>query len=350
MIMYKDIIKKYFPNEIVKEIQPFGNGHINDTYKVVIDNHSQAYVLQRVNNKVFPNTKGIVETHLKLHKAFNEKKYDIEVAEVLPDSSGEYLVDNVWRLTTFIKDSYSLEVVKEDWQAHETGRAFGMFAKICSSFDAKEFPEAIKDFHKLSFRLEQLEDAIKNNAANRLDGVQDIVDFYKNREAKLRNIEALINSGKIPLRVVHNDTKINNLLFRGNKAAAVIDLDTVGPGILYYDYGDALRTSANTALEDEKDLSLVSFNMSAFEEFTKGYMSQVKPIINEAEKEYFYLAPVLMAYIMGIRFFADYLNGDTYYKTEYSDHNLVRAKVQKTLIESMEENQEAMKQIIARNL
>ncbi len=348
--MYQKIIKQYFPNKTVKDIQPFGNGHINDTYKVVIDGMSQDYVLQRINNNVFPNPQGIIDTHLKLHKVFNEKKQGVEIANIYPDSDGNYLVDNVWRLTSFIKDSYSLEVVKEDWQAYQTGWAFGLFAKTCSSLNASEFPEAIKDFHKLSFRLVQLDDAIKNNAANRLDGVKDIVEFYKNREVKLRNIEALINSGKIPLRIVHNDTKINNLLIRGDKAVAVIDLDTVGPGILYYDYGDALRTSANRALEDEKDLSLVSFNMSAFEEFTKGYMSQVKSIINEAEKEYFYLAPVLMAYIMGIRFFADYLNGDTYYKTEYSDHNLVRAKVQKKLIESMEENQEEMKQIISRNL
>ncbi len=348
--MHKEIIKKYFPNGTVKECTAFGNGHINDTYKLVVEGEPNDYVLQRINNNVFPNTKGVVETHLKLMEVFAKNNSNIGIADVKPDASGNYLVDDVWRLTNFIKDSYSLEVVKEDWQAYETGSAFGLFAKTCSTLDASQFPEAIKDFHKLSFRLAQLDDAIKNNLANRLDGVKDIVDFYKNRESKLRNIEALINSGKIPLRVVHNDTKINNLLFRGEKAVAVIDLDTVGPGILYYDYGDALRTSANTALEDEKDLSLVSFNMSAFEAFTKGYMQQVRPFINEAEKEFFYLAPVLMAYIMGIRFFADYLNGDTYYKTLYSDHNLVRARVQKKLIESMEENQDAMKKIIAENL
>ncbi len=348
--MYNQIIKQYFPNGIVKELMPFGNGHINDTYKLVISNANQDYVLQRINKNVFPNPQGIVDTHLKLMEVFAKSGEDLKVADIHSNTQGSYLVDGEWRLTTFVKDSYSLEVVKEDWQAFETGKAFGLFAKVCSTLDASTFPEAIKDFHKLSFRLVQLDEAIENNLANRLDGVKEIVDFYKNREAKLRNIEALINSGKIPVRVVHNDTKINNLLFRGEKAVAVIDLDTVGPGILYYDYGDALRTSANKALEDEQDLSLVSFNMSAFEAFTKGYMKQVKPIISDAEKEYFYLAPVLMAYIMGIRFFADYLNGDTYYKTMYAEHNLVRAKVQKALIESMEANQEAMKKIIAENL
>lgn len=348
--MQEKIIKSYFPKNTIKELALFGNGHINNTYKVTVENMPIDYVLQQINTNVFPNPQGIVENHIRLKKVFNENKSEIEIADIIPDTSGSYLVKGEWRLTSFIKNSHSIEVVKEDWEAKETGRAFGLFAKTCSTLNPNDFSEAIKDFHKLSFRLKQLNEAIENDEAKRFESVKDIVDFYKNRESQLNNIEALINSGKIPIRVVHNDTKINNLLFKGNKAAAVIDLDTVGPGILYYDYGDALRTSANTAVEDEKDLSLVSFNLSAFEAFTKGYVSQVKPIVSESEKEYFYMAPVLMTYIMGIRFLADYLNGDKYYKTEYSEHNLIRAKVQKKLIESMEENQEAMKKIIADTL
>ncbi len=348
--MFKDIVQHYFPSNTIKEIKPYGNGHINDTYKLIMDN-GKNYILQRINKNVFPAPEAIADTHLRLMEVFNnEDNKGVGIADLLPNTSGSYLVDGCWRLTTFIENSYSLEVVKEDWQAYETGWAFGNFAEKCSTLDVGKFQEAIKDFHKLSFRLIQLEDAIEANLAGRLDDVKDIVEFYKNRELKLRNIESLINSGKIPLRVVHNDTKINNLLFRDKNAVAVVDLDTVGPGILYYDYGDALRTSANNALEDEKNLDLVSFNISAFEAFTKGYMNQVKHIISDAEKEYFYLAPVLMAYIMGIRFFADYLNGDTYYKTSYDEHNLVRAKVQKKLIESMEENQDLMKKIIDDNL
>ncbi|MDZ4059159.1 MAG: phosphotransferase, partial [Bacteroidales bacterium] len=163
---------------------------------------------------------------------------------------------------------------------------------------------------------------------------------------KLSLIETLTNEGKIPLRVVHNDTKINNLLFRDKKAVAVIDLDTVGPGILYYDYGDALRTSACTAKEDEKNLDLVRFNIEAFKAFSNGYLPQVKSILSNEEREWFYLAPVLLTYIMGIRFLTDYLNGDKYYKISYPGHNLDRSRVQMTLIRSMEEFETNMKSII----
>ncbi len=202
----------------------------------------------------------------------------------------------------------------------------------------------------MSFRLKQLHDAISNDVVNRVDNVIEIVEFFIAREKPLLHIETLVDKGEIPLHIVHNDTKINNLLFKNNKVAAVIDLDTVGPGILFYDYGDALRTTGNSAKEDEKELGKVAFNMEAFDAFTKGYMSWVKDFVTTKEKELFYLAPVLMTYIIGIRFFTDYLNGDTYFKTAYAEHNLDRCKVQKALIESMENNQQAMKDIISKSL
>lgn len=338
--MLQDVIQKYFPEKQKFEVKPFGNGHINDTYKLDVCGMPQNFILQHINTNIFNDPQGIIDTHLMLQKTIFSLGNQVSIAKIIPNSKGAFLTfdanGNAWRLTDFIKDSYTIDIVKEPWQAYEAGSAYGWFAKTCSSFNSSNFKEAIKDFHRLSFRLGQLNDAIAQNKANRLESVKEIVSFFKHREQKLSKIEQLVDEGKIPLRVVHNDTKINNLLFRGEKAVAVIDLDTVGPGILYYDYGDALRTSANTAEEDEKDLSKVSFNMEAFKYFTQGYMKQVSSIVTNTEKKYFYLAPVLLTYIMGIRFLTDYLNGDTYYKTAYKEHNIDRCKVQVKLIESIE--------------
>lgn len=349
--MLQDIVKQFFPYHITAEIKPFGNGHINNTYKLDLQEQDNSYILQRINTNVFKDPEGICDTHLRLQEEIFKTKQDIAIAQLIPTAKGENLYTDkeggVWRMTSFIENSYTIDVVEEDWQAYEAGKAYGWFAKSCHKLDAATFKESITDFHRLSFRLEQLNDAIAQDKAGRLESVQDTVDFFKNREAELSQIETWVDNKDIPLRIVHNDTKINNLLFAKDKAAAVIDLDTVGPGILFYDYGDALRTGANTAVEDEKDLSKVEFNLRAFKAFTNGYMSQVKTITNELEEENFHKAPMLMTYIIGIRFLADYLNGDEYYKTAYPAHNIDRCKVQRKLIESMEEQQDKMKNIIA---
>ena len=348
--MLQHIVHQFFPENQIAEIKPFGNGHINTTYKLDLKDSDQSYILQNINTNVFKDPHGIADTHTRLQKTIFQGDHPIEIAKLIPTADGRKIYEDqeggTWRMTSFIDDSYTLEMVEENWQAREAGNAYGWFARACDVLDANTFREAIRDFHRLSFRLRQLDEAIEADEAGRLAEVRDVVDFFIQRRATVSQIEEMVDEGKIPLRVVHNDTKINNLLFRGKKAAAVIDLDTVGPGILYYDYGDALRTSASTAEEDEKDLDKMGFNFSSFTEFTKGYMCQVKAIISEHEKQYFYLAPLLMTYIMGIRFLADYLNGDVYYKTAYADHNLVRTKTQKKLIESMEEKKQEMQEVI----
>ncbi len=347
-------VNRFFPYNIVLEIKPFGGGHINDTYKLELEGIESPFILQRINTNVFKDPQGIAETHLQIQNFISKRKHPLEIARLIPTADGSLLhfddEGNAWRLTSYITDSYTVDVVKEPWQAFEAGSGFGWFVWACHGLDADEYKESIKDFHRLSYRIWQLNEAIKDDKAGRLASVQNIVDFFKSREPDLRLIETMVDQGEIPLRVVHNDTKINNLLFRGKKAAAVIDLDTVGPGIIFYDYGDALRTGASTAAEDEKDLSKVGFNMEAFEAYTLGYMGQVAPVVTENEEKYFYLAPRLMTFIMGIRFLADYLNGDVYYKTSHKEHNLDRCKVQKKLIECMEEKEDEMKAVISKAL
>lgn len=349
-MILKHIISQFFPDSTVIEAVPYGNGHINDTYKVEFDGVSAPCILQKINVAVFTNPQGLVDNHIKIQRFLEGDQSDLEIPSLCPLAKGGYLYtdasEGVWRMMNFIPDSYSIGIVKEEWQASQGGFGYGWFAKSCASLDAAEFVEAIKDFHRLSFRVGQLDAAIRADKAGRLSGIRELVDFYKARQDKLMVIEHMVDAGEIPLRVVHNDTKIDNLLFRGEKACAVIDLDTVGPGILYYDFGDSIRTISNTAAEDEKDLGKVSFNERAYRAFARGYLSQVKSITTPGEAGYYYLAPVLMTYIMGIRFLADYLNGDVYYKTGYPDHNLVRSSVQRRLIACMEEQEDYMKEVI----
>ncbi len=348
--MITEVIEAYFPSIKNCSIEPFGNGHINDTYRVELKGEAQNFILQQINTNVFNNPQTIIETHLKLQEVFSNKHYPITIAHLVANSNGEYLTvdanSNHWRLTEFIEDSYTIEVLTDTWQALEAGKAYGLFAAICSQLNVKEFSEPIKDFHRLSFRLGQLKQAIENDFAGRLKVVKEVVEFFLAREDKLSKVEQMVDAGKIPLRVMHNDTKINNLLFRFKSAVAVIDLDTTGPGILYYDYGDALRTIANTAQEDEKNLSRVNFNLKAFEHFSVGYLNEVKTIITDEERVNFFLAPFILTYLMGIRFLAEFLNGDSYYKIAYPNHNIDRCMVQKTMIERLEENEEKMKSTV----
>ena len=349
-MILKQIIAMFFPGESVLKVLPYGNGHINDTYKVEFEGDSASWILQKINVAVFTNPQGLVDNHIKIQHLLETDRSDLEIPSLCPLAKGGYLHTDeskgVWRMMNFIPDSYSIGIVKEEWQASQGGFGYGWFAKSCASLDAADFVEAIKDFHRLSFRVWQLDEAVRGDKAGRLSGIRELVDFYKARQDKLMLIEHMVDAGEIPLRVVHNDTKIDNLLFRGEKACAVIDLDTVGPGILYYDFGDSIRTISNTAAEDEKDLDRVSFNARAYRAFARGYLSQVKSITTPGEAGYYYLAPVLMTYIMGIRFLADYLNGDVYYKTGYPDHNLVRSSVQRKLIECMEAQEDFMKEVI----
>jgi Ser/Thr protein kinase RdoA (MazF antagonist) len=351
---HKDVIGAFFPGREVISLDAYGNGHINDTYKLEIRGAGSGYILQCINTAVFKNPGGIIANHLKLQQLLSTGGNGIVIPALLPGGNGEYLYTGrdgrAWRAMEFIPETHSIELVEEQWQARQAGNAFGWFAGSCSQLDPAEFEEAIPDFHRLSFRLRQLREAVGDNRVKRLEQVSEVADFFLQRAESLGQVESLADKGEIPLRVVHNDTKINNLLFREKKAVAVIDLDTVGPGSLFYDYGDAIRTGANAAKEDEPDHHKAILVPWAFEAYTRAYMKQVRPIATPREKEFFHLAPVLMTYIMGIRFLADYLNGDVYYKTAYADHNLVRAMVQKALITDMESRASWMQEVIEDSL
>jgi thiamine kinase-like enzyme len=344
------IVDQFIPNRTIQSVDFYGNGHINTTYRVAVANSDDQYILQKINTNVFQSPNNIIQNHYRLQDYLNHENHDLGIPYLLPTKYNDYILtdenNGVWRMMEFIQDSYSIEVIEKKEQAYEAGRGFGWFLKVCSGLDVSNFHEAIKDFHSLSLRLDQFNDAIDKNKVQRKSGVSELIEFYKNHELIVKPVAASIQNQEVQLRVVHNDTKINNLLFRNEKAIAVIDLDTVAPGSILYDYGDALRTICNTKAEDEQNIESVDFNLESFEYFTKGYSEQTANILTKREKELFYLAPFYMTYMQGIRFLTDYLNGDTYFKTKYSDHNLVRSLVQKRLIEKMEQNQNQIKSII----
>ena len=349
-------IAKAFPvvSDKIQQIIPFGSGHINDTYKLELE--SGTYVLQRINHHIFKDVPALTANIIKVTD-FIARKIEasgsgMKIPRFYPVQDGRYFhrdaSGNYWRLMSFIKDSRSYDLVPNDDIAYQGGKAYGWFVNSLSDFPATELAETIKNFHDIDFRLEIFSTAIKNNIAQRVETAEEEIAFVQKRAPEMRVILELGKAGKIPLRVTHNDTKINNVLFdAGNRPVSVIDLDTVMPGYVHYDFGDAIRTFTNTANEDEPDLSKVGINMAYFKAFAGGFLSETRQVLTPVEIEHLAFSAKLMTYIIGLRFLTDFLNGDTYFKTRYDTHNLVRARNQFRLLASMEKHFDEMQKVIA---
>lgn len=341
MLDFEVILESFFPHLTPSSVESLESGHINDTYRVDYHGEGRSYVLQKINTKVFSNPWILACNHLRLQEHVTRSDNRFVIPQLIQDKNNSPLfVDsskNYWRLTTYIPGIYVVEKVSEPRQAFEVGRAFGWLNRVCSSLDPNSFVEAIPQFHSIAFRLKQLRQAIRYDKVNRVKLASDEIVFYLKISDKFVQIEAMVKEGNLPLRVVHNDTKSNNVLFRGDEAIAVVDLDKVGPGLLFYDFGVAIRTIGNTAYEDEQLLSKVDFNMQYYSSFVQGYLDETKLILEVGEWNYLHLAPSLMTFIIGCRFLADYLAGDVYFKTGYPEHNLGRARTQMRLLQRMEE-------------
>ncbi len=329
-------------------VEELASGHINDTY-LIKTTEKPYFVLQRINHKVFKDVPSLMNNKVAISRHLKEKsKYLPEsvlrrrVLDLVSTKWGEsYYHDqegNFWSMMVYIDDSISFKSVKDDEIAYEGGKLFGNFLYLTSDFPASKLTEVIPKFHDMSFRFSQFEDALKVASNERLNLAKASIDQVYELKEEMHILQNLKESGQIKLRVTHNDTKISNALFdKNNKGLCVIDTDTVMPGIVHYDFGDAIRTICNTAAEDEKDLTLVTFNGIYYKAYVKGFLEEIEAELSPIEIEYLPLGAKTMIFIMAIRFLTDYLNGDIYYKTAYSDHNLVRAKNQFKLIESMTE-------------
>ena len=328
-----------------KSYKELNSGHINDTY-LIETTQKPYFVLQRINHSVFKDVPGLINNkvaislHIK-NKLKNLPKEELErrvLTFVKTKAGNSYHQDknsNFWNLSCFIDDSLTFEVVTNSEVAYQGGMLFGEFLNVTSDFDVTKLIEVIPKFHDMPFRYSQFMSAIQSASKERLFKATACIDYAINLKQEMHIIHKLKESGQLTLRVTHNDTKISNALFtKDNKGLCVIDTDTVMPGIVHYDFGDAIRTICNTAAEDETNLDLVEFNSNYYKAYTKGFLEKVKTSLNPLEITYLPLGAKTMIFIMGLRFLTDYLNNDTYYKIKYSEHNLDRAKNQFKLLQS----------------
>jgi Ser/Thr protein kinase RdoA (MazF antagonist) len=250
-------------------------------------------------------------------------------------------------MNNYVTDSLSYDEIGIDSIAFEAGRAFGLFQYLTADMDPSGLFEVLPGFHDAQLRLSNFRKSVERDVAGRRSSVNGDIRFAEARAEKMQQIKQLGEAGKIPLRVTHNDTKCNNVLFSPeDKAIAIVDLDTIMPGYSLYDFGDAIRTGTNTAAEDEQNLDKVGINLDLFEAYTGGYLSVALPSLNQVELEHLAFSARYMTWLIGLRFLTDYLDGDVYYKTSFPEHNLHRARVQFKLLESMEMNAQKMEAII----
>lgn len=253
-----------------------------------------------------------------------------------------------WRCMTYVDGARSYETVESPAMLREAGRAFGEFQRLLAGYPAETLHETIANFHNTPDRFRQLREAVERNKAGRASQVGSELDFARAREEGCSLLMDLLQAGKLPLRVTHNDTKMSNVLIDDatGKALCVIDLDTVMPGLAAFDFGDSIRAGATTAAEDEADLSKVRFDLELFAAYTDGFLSAAGDALTPLELDTLPDGTILMTFEVGIRFLADYLNGDVYFRTAYPEHNLVRARNQFRLVEEMERKRSGMDEII----
>lgn len=330
------------------------SGHINDTY-LIKTTAKPNYVLQRINHGVFKDVPGLISNKVLVSKHLQNKLSDLPKEELqrkvlvfVETKEGEFYHKdtdgNFWNMMVYIDNSQTFELVTEKEIAYEGGKLFGDFLNFTSDFDASKLIDVIPKFHDMSFRYWQYEEAMKTALPERKEKAKKGIEQVELMRDEMHILQNLKETGEIKLRVTHNDTKISNALFDLNsKGLCVIDTDTVMSGIVHYDFGDAIRTICNTAAEDEKNLDLVNFNLAYYKAYVKGFMEKMKSSLSSLEIEHLPLGAKSMVFIMAIRFLTDFLNGDIYYKIEYPEHNLDRAKNQFKLIESLSENFEEMK-------
>ncbi len=337
------------------------SGNINDTYTVHTDGleGGRTYLVQRINHNVFLFPEKIISNvcriteHIRLRMlAEGERDIKRRVLKMYHTPDGEYIYrsedGSYWRVISFITNSCTFNSRPTPKIMHNAGKAFGEFQKNLSDFDASTLYETIPHFHDTVKRFEDFEKAVEENRAGRADTVKEEIAYLHSMAHYAGFFRDLASQGKIQLRVTHNDTKCNNVMFDAGtgEPLAVIDLDTVMPGYAAYDFGDAVRFAANTAAEDEKDLSLVSFDLDMFTRFASGFVPELYGYLSEDEINTLPMGGLVVALELSSRFLADYLNGDTYFKTAYETHNLVRARCQMHLAKDMENKMDEMNRIM----
>lgn len=353
----KEILSHFDIRNEVADPQPLKIGFINDSFVVRAKNKGEtSYFLQRINHHIFQNVEGlqrniqIVTDHIREKlRAAGEKGIDRKALKLVPTTDGKLyhktLQGDYWRVYVLIEHASSQERVTPE-SAELTGEAFGRFQRQLADLPFDALCESIPNFHNIEFRLWQLDEALKEDRAGRKAGVTDIIAEIDKRREEMCLAERLFREGKLPKHINHCDTKVNNILFdEQGKPICIVDLDTVMPGFVLSDFGDFMRTAANTGAEDDPDLENIHVNLDIFKAYARGYMKEAT-FLTDIERELLPYGCRLLSYMQTVRFFTDYLNGDTYYKIQYPEHNLVRTRAQLRLVEEQEKVAEEMLRIV----
>lgn len=356
----KEVIENFqFEGEYTEGI-PYGSGHINDTFRVTFQHKGETkrYILQRMNNQIFLNPEELMENVVGVTSLLRKKivenggEPERETLNLVPakdgkafykDSEGEY-----WRVYLFIEGAKTYDLVENQEDFYQSAVAFGRFQGLLADYPAETLHETIQDFHNTVKRLDTFKKAVEADGCGRAAQVQEEIQFVLDREALAHKLCDMQAEGKLPLRVTHNDTKLNNIMIddETRKAICVIDLDTVMPGLSVNDFGDSIRFGASTGAEDEPDLSKVSCSMELFELYTKGFVEGCKGSLTEEELDMLPVGAMTMTYECGMRFLTDYLEGDHYFKIHREGHNLDRCRTQFKLVKDMEEKWNQMNEIV----
>ncbi|GFH56317.1 aminoglycoside phosphotransferase family protein [Chaetoceros tenuissimus] len=363
------ILKAYFNDiEETYNVQTLNGGLINDTYLIQFQSSSStasSYILQRINSNVFQNVKQLMSNITQVSRYISSldstPEFYLQVISTRDDSSyhvqKEKEATYYWRVYNYIPNSisysfcqdFSRDVSAQKNLLMQAGKAYGEFQVLLHTFDVSKLYDTIPDFHHTSKRLQTFRDTVQKDVCDRVQNVQKEIKVVESFAHLAPSIINLLESGEIPTRVCHNDTKLENVLFdkSTHEAKCVIDYDTIMKGSLLYDFGDSIRSMANSASEEEQDLSLVKFDIDAFRCFAKGYISTAGHIMTQSEKEHLYLGPLVIVYEQGMRFLTDYIEGDVYFKTQYEDQNLCRARNQLRLLQDMFDQIKEVKSILS---
>lgn len=341
--------------------RPMGIGHINDTYLVEVKTRDgkERYTVQRINHLVFRNPVALMENFEKVTIHIRKKLEGMpgrdpcrETLDLAFENSGRpYHLSpdgNYWRAYRYVDNSHTIDIASNPEQTYQAGRAFGCFQSLLTDLPVEDVNETIPFFHHTPKRFARLEETLRKDACSRAAEAKDAVDFALARRSMISILTDALDSGAIPLRVTHNDTKINNVLFDNatGQAICVIDLDTTMPGTSLFDFGDMVRTATHSVAEDERDLSKAVMGMDMFRALAAGYLEEAREFLTEREISFLVLSGRLITFTIGLRFLTDFLEGNIYFKTHRPGQNLDRARVQFALVRSMEDQEEEMSRTV----
>ena len=329
---------------------PFGHGHINCTLKVCTDTGKE-YVLQKINKYVFKDPLKVMANACAVTEFLRQRSGDSNAAlHFIPTLQGTYCHRDkdgeFWRMYDFV-GGFCLDAPESDQDFYESALAFGRFQELLSDFPAHTLYETIPEFHNTIDRYRQLHESIASDNVGRRKGVEAEIRFALEHEQIGGTLQRMRQAGELPLRVTHNDTKLNNVLLDRNtrKGLCVLDLDTVMPGLSLYDFGDSIRFGAATAAEDEPDATKMKLDLHLFEVYTRGFL-EACPSLTEKEVEMLPMGALIMTLEVGIRFLKDYLDGDLYFGIAYPEHNLIRARTQLAMVADIEKKWDDMHRIV----